>query len=1539
MNRDKPRGGTEQEYNPLRTEAEPVRWTGLTLDQKNGLEKLVNLIYASVNDLNHRDNPPSMIPWLSENNRSRLTFIDGRRGTGKTTLMLTLCKLISGRTGAETLSDIGFGDDANPDESHRVQRLIRMIGQIRNRVIVLEPLDMEPLPSGTPILSAILARIQHAANLHGVGSLHGAREQPKRGLLDGDPRDNTGYIKFIQAQTVIARSLDGNLEARKGGLDREQFAVEVLRQEEDRLRLNARLSDSLQSLSSSLWGLDHLGEESNASPHLFLVPIDDVDLNPRRCLELLRLLRHFSVPQLYFLLMGQRDLVESIVRLDVSSEYFDVGNPDDALSPNSKNELCKRLAEVAIANLQKQLSDVVKVPEMSLQGVLDFKPLGGRGAGHYGSIEKEIDGQESARSDSGNLVLRPSIGDLFARIRLPHDRFSANNLRALLEGECNNSLPRCAAEFSRGQYPGLGAFEITARRLVDLWRWLMEELHGYTSSNPRDLDQEILKIFERHWERLIDEDPLLNSDARTKLRIPTTRCDVVGNRNNSFHEYEIAGVTQTTQADEWAPTIEYRPTLRIADYVPGSGVSHLRIKDSSDTLVTYPQTCCGYVLMNDLRAALFPMETRRAIESFGDNSPVSVFWTRDPDPIRIHWPVPNLPTFAARAEYFSRLKSVLEFSDSSNERSSDGDWGKDAEKLWSGQVSRSSVEKLIQRWMFEGSALLSGKQYIEPSEGNWKSVMTQIHQMLPATDLRKRHLHSWAKSLVLMCMPESCGLDLATRTKEDDDQQLSDTVQDYLNWIERNIRELMESRYDQLFPLWKRHPGLWTRLNEMSKEESWISLRTNPPPVETVDQIKDFRNKIGEDIDEFQTEVRAEIKTMRDQSGRAIGRLEFRIKRDNQLDRFNSRIRQACEIQSSTQPSKEWQDSNWRTKSGPDLRRISAKVALNEALEIASDLAKSVDDDFDFAGSLRGEFDSAAARLAAVGIREEASKLHEIVVELARKASQGKDASINADLILSSALLDYGHSLLDLNRFGDAERQFKAAREAYERLLNENPEDDSVRTDLAVSKALIGVAAFEQGKLQFAESCFDSSIRSFESLPRVESQSTFALSSLAETYNRLASNHLAIGKRSEAMNFYQRSAQLYTRLINRDSKETGAKNRLALVNLSMAAMLFEANEIEKAEERFLNAKGFLESLLELDVTDQSARQSIASLNVQLGQFYAKTGRVDQGRSLVLKGSAELLNLVERDPDDRSHQLLAVSAHNSRGDLYRQLEDFDAALREFNQGLDLCNRRAEEDSIFLPARRELLVFWERLAELYSRNDQEAPAQTACEEAFDVGNRLTSQYPDFVIAKNDLFDILIRKGDMAIRAGELIQAKSFADRADKLVEELIQTGRENKKFLIERAEAFRLTGDWHLRSGNQSEAAKSYRDALFAIENAVGASSSISEFELIRVTILWGLAQSDTAAETETLENRALKILKEQREAKAYVADNIYFVEQSLLKSIAQRKSKSEDKTKSEDKKNSKRGNETRIDSSESQKQGPTKPQKNRKGKKREDTKED
>ena len=62
-------------------------------------------------------------------------------------------------------------------------------------------------------------------------------------------------------------------------------------------------------------------KKSRVTNPLFVLPVDDFDLNPVRCLELLRLLRSIAVPRLFTLILGDIDQAEEVLQLKMTGDF------------------------------------------------------------------------------------------------------------------------------------------------------------------------------------------------------------------------------------------------------------------------------------------------------------------------------------------------------------------------------------------------------------------------------------------------------------------------------------------------------------------------------------------------------------------------------------------------------------------------------------------------------------------------------------------------------------------------------------------------------------------------------------------------------------------------------------------------------------------------------------------------------------------------------------------------------------------------------------------------------------------------------------------------------------------------------------------------------------------------------------------------------------------------------------------------------------------------------------------------------------------
>lgn len=148
------------------------------------------------------------------------------------------------------------------------------------------------------MFAAILARVEVAS-----GGRAGNRSAFAGAIDELDNYDQfLSELSSLQNDVVLSR--DWNTAKRGQHLDPHAYAAEVLRAERAGLRINERLTEVLDRLA----GLYGAPNEKNGP--LFILPVDDFDLAPTRCLELLRLIRAISTPRLFFVMCGSARLAE-----------------------------------------------------------------------------------------------------------------------------------------------------------------------------------------------------------------------------------------------------------------------------------------------------------------------------------------------------------------------------------------------------------------------------------------------------------------------------------------------------------------------------------------------------------------------------------------------------------------------------------------------------------------------------------------------------------------------------------------------------------------------------------------------------------------------------------------------------------------------------------------------------------------------------------------------------------------------------------------------------------------------------------------------------------------------------------------------------------------------------------------------------------------------------------------------------------------------------------------------------------------------------
>jgi hypothetical protein len=326
-----------------RPEALPLRWQLLSEQQQAAVDRLAGWLLDAMSSLDARPRARHAEAGSAEldyDRRSQITFVDGDRGTGKTSVLLTLRALTSN----------GYGRTGLPSTAER-------LWQVRNRVRWLETLDMEPLSRGTNLFAAILARV--AATIEGhyepLSPMATALAEPRGGF-----EQVTASLQQLQNDAAIVwdRIGSGSPEA-----DPQLRALWVNQAERAALDLNGRIGKVMDGVASLL-------TRGGGEELLFVVPVDDFDLSPAHSLELLRLIRMVTTPRLVFVVAGSVRVAETVLQLKSEGDLAALAGPAGAQT----TEYRARASEIAANNMRKLVppGQRVVLRELRLNEALDL---------------------------------------------------------------------------------------------------------------------------------------------------------------------------------------------------------------------------------------------------------------------------------------------------------------------------------------------------------------------------------------------------------------------------------------------------------------------------------------------------------------------------------------------------------------------------------------------------------------------------------------------------------------------------------------------------------------------------------------------------------------------------------------------------------------------------------------------------------------------------------------------------------------------------------------------------------------------------------------------------------------------------------------------------------------------------------------------------------------------------------------------------------------------------------------------------------------
>ena len=284
-----------------RPEAQPSTYNELSKTQQRAVSSIVQYLDQFVLNAPPSTDAKSSLFRLDLKRSSNVLLIDGERGSGKTVTLLTLLAYLKSPFDPEN-KDLAAIREGVDNAVRRNADAKRATG------IPVPVLDMQPLPRGTSLLMQLATRLYKLVESHPASADHRGEVPALSDHADAGQILRTAWQRLVRA--AASAEPEGS---RSRNLTPEDLADELEAQERERADLIECWSTFVDRAAEV--DLSQLGYKgSTGGEPCLIISIDDADMNPARCVELLELVRSLWHPRVVFLLTGYTDLFHALLQ-------------------------------------------------------------------------------------------------------------------------------------------------------------------------------------------------------------------------------------------------------------------------------------------------------------------------------------------------------------------------------------------------------------------------------------------------------------------------------------------------------------------------------------------------------------------------------------------------------------------------------------------------------------------------------------------------------------------------------------------------------------------------------------------------------------------------------------------------------------------------------------------------------------------------------------------------------------------------------------------------------------------------------------------------------------------------------------------------------------------------------------------------------------------------------------------------------------------------------------------------------------------------
>ena len=349
------------------SDSQPIKFDNLLEHEKEIIDR-ANGLLESMQKGGKGSQASSQDPWatVDADRRHRVLMINGPRGSGKTSLMLTLL------AGWRAAADGAWKTIPDLEPRKEAKQMFSRMGRV---VRSLKPLDFDPLPPDLPLYGWIVQAFHPLIDWlmrEGQNTVFDDSERTRGGLPWSDDTKSLRDQWQDLYQTAIVAWGSDKLRA-SFQKDIYDFVLAQGNQHKNWHQLQERWQRFLDDL------FENLDRRQDIFPKggLLVLPIDDADLQIERDRELILAIRLLYHPRLAYLITGDRKNLQENLTLEFCGRMMRLAKSGDE---KQKDEIVERSRTLASALVSKVLptSHILEMPGLSIRQTLEWDTVSGK---------------------------------------------------------------------------------------------------------------------------------------------------------------------------------------------------------------------------------------------------------------------------------------------------------------------------------------------------------------------------------------------------------------------------------------------------------------------------------------------------------------------------------------------------------------------------------------------------------------------------------------------------------------------------------------------------------------------------------------------------------------------------------------------------------------------------------------------------------------------------------------------------------------------------------------------------------------------------------------------------------------------------------------------------------------------------------------------------------------------------------------------------------------------------------------------------------